>query len=66
MTNHDDRVYLEHILECAALIRDYTRNGWEVLKNRSPKPVIPLFLVNNATDDKFPVVGVTLHDFLPQ
>jgi uncharacterized protein with HEPN domain len=27
MTNHDDRVYLEHILECAALIRDYTRNG---------------------------------------
>jgi uncharacterized protein with HEPN domain len=27
MTAHDNRVYLEHILECTALIRDYTRNG---------------------------------------
>ena len=27
MTAHDDRVYLKHILECAARIQDYTRNG---------------------------------------
>lgn len=27
MTAHDDRIYLEHILECAALIQDYTREG---------------------------------------
>ena len=27
MTAQDDRVYLEHILECTALIQDYTRNG---------------------------------------
>lgn len=27
MTAHADRVYLEHILECTALIQDYTRNG---------------------------------------
>jgi uncharacterized protein with HEPN domain len=27
MTTHDDRVYLAHILECVALIQDYTRNG---------------------------------------
>ncbi|WP_448573711.1 HepT-like ribonuclease domain-containing protein [Trichothermofontia sp.] len=27
MTTHDDRVYLEHILECAALLQDYTGNG---------------------------------------
>ena len=27
MTVHDDRVYLEHILECAARIRGYTCNG---------------------------------------
>lgn len=27
MTSHDDRVYLKHILECAALIQNYTRNG---------------------------------------
>lgn len=27
MTSHDDRVYLEHILECTALIQEYTRSG---------------------------------------
>jgi uncharacterized protein with HEPN domain len=27
MTAHDDRVYLAHILECVALIQDYTRHG---------------------------------------
>ena len=27
MTAQDDRVYLEHILECTRLIQDYTRNG---------------------------------------
>lgn len=27
MTACDDRVYLEHILECTALIQTYTRNG---------------------------------------
>ena len=27
MTAHDDWVYLKHILECAALIEEYTRNG---------------------------------------
>ena len=27
MTDHNDRVYLAHILECAALIRDYTCDG---------------------------------------
>jgi uncharacterized protein with HEPN domain len=27
MTAADDRVYLEHILECAALIQGYARNG---------------------------------------
>jgi uncharacterized protein with HEPN domain len=27
MTPKPDRVYLEHILECVALIQDYTQNG---------------------------------------
>lgn len=27
MTPKADRIYLEHILDCVALIRDYTRNG---------------------------------------
>ncbi|HEY9905994.1 MAG TPA: HepT-like ribonuclease domain-containing protein [Thermosynechococcaceae cyanobacterium] len=27
MTDDGDRVYLEHILECTTLIRDYTRNS---------------------------------------
>ena len=27
MTAHDDRVYLEHILECVALIQSYTQTG---------------------------------------
>lgn len=27
MTDHDDRVYLAHILECVARIQDYTRNN---------------------------------------
>ncbi|MBR8829613.1 MAG: hypothetical protein N5P05_001437 [Chroococcopsis gigantea SAG 12.99] len=27
MTDHDDLVYLEHILECASLIQSYTING---------------------------------------
>jgi uncharacterized protein with HEPN domain len=27
MTPKPDRIYLEHILECIALIQDYTRNG---------------------------------------
>jgi uncharacterized protein with HEPN domain len=27
MTPKADRIYLEHILECVALIQDYTRNG---------------------------------------
>lgn len=27
MTSPEDRVYLEHILACTSLIRDYTRNG---------------------------------------
>lgn len=27
MTTRDNRVYLEHILECTVLIQNYTRNG---------------------------------------
>jgi|GEM_PF-6129914 len=27
MTTHDNRVYLEHILDCAKRIRDYTCGG---------------------------------------
>ncbi|PSN12933.1 hypothetical protein C7271_23040 [filamentous cyanobacterium CCP5] len=27
MTDHDDQVYLNHILECVSLIQDYTHNG---------------------------------------
>ncbi len=27
MTVHDNRIYLEHILDCVTLIQDYTRNG---------------------------------------
>jgi uncharacterized protein with HEPN domain len=27
VTTHDNRIYLAHILECIALIQEYTRNG---------------------------------------
>jgi len=27
MSNHDDRIYIEYILECVALIQGYTCNG---------------------------------------